>query len=178
MFGTPRSHPFFRVAAVGVTAAAGLTLSLLGTTVATASPQPAPCVAGQLRASLVEVGGPPASDRDAIRLTEVRSTACRLRGWPSVVLVGHDGAPIGVGAGKDRGGEATAVVVAPHRSAVAPLRVRLATAFPAGICMPVPAEGFRVTPPGEHASLFVAADGVTGCAARSVSLLTVSAFRA
>jgi hypothetical protein len=77
-------------------------------------------------------------------------------------VAGDDGHQVGPAAAEagERGGE---VVLRPGGQAAAAVQFAQVANFDAAVCRPTPVRGLRVYPPGDTASLFVAADG-TGCA--------------
>jgi len=137
------------------------------------------CRSAELRGSITAGdGGAAGSLLPFLVLTNVGSSACTLQGWPGVSLVGGGhGTQIGAPATLDRTGEHATVTLLPRGSAHAPMRITQAANYPTATCNPMPADGFRVYPPGSRTSLFVAAPGYTGCANTAVELLNVRAFQ-
>ncbi|GIG30288.1 DUF4232 domain-containing protein [Cellulomonas marina] len=137
------------------------------------------CTSAVLTGSLGAGGGGAAgSVTPDVVLTNTGTVPCTLQGWPGVSLVGGgDGTQIGAPAVLDRTSEHPTVTLAPGGTALAALRIARADDYDAAACDPQPADGLRVYPPGDTASLFVEAEGLTGCAAGDVTLLEVQALR-
>jgi hypothetical protein len=77
-------------------------------------------------------------------------------------VAGADGHQVGPAA-QETGERAGEVVLRPGGKAQALVQFVQVANFDAAVCQPTPVRGLRVYPPGDTASLFVAADG-TGCA--------------
>jgi Protein of unknown function (DUF4232) len=121
------------------------------------------CTTGELRGTLGAGDGAAGSVYRPLLFTNTGSRTCALRGFPGVSYVGgDDGHQIGPAAAEvgDRGG---AVTLEPGGQAAATVQFVQVANFDAAVCRPTPVRGLRVYPPGDTASLFVAADG-TGCA--------------
>ncbi|AMM19547.1 hypothetical protein AX769_04570 [Frondihabitans sp. PAMC 28766] len=139
----------------------------------------AACTTANLRGSLDNAnGGAAGSTYASVVLTNVGTASCTLQGWPGVSLVGDsNGTQIGAAAVFDRTSPHGTVTLAPKAAAKAPLRIVQALNYDNATCSPTTADGFRVYPPGQKASLFVQDSGVHACKAPGVKLLTVSAFQ-
>jgi hypothetical protein len=121
------------------------------------------CTTAELRATLGDPEGAAGSVHRPLVFTNTGGRPCELRGFPGVSYVtGDDGHQVGPAAQEsgERGGE---VVLAPGGQAAAPVQFVQVANFDAAACRPTPVRGLRVYPPGDTASLFVAAEG-TGCA--------------
>ncbi|TDC59749.1 DUF4232 domain-containing protein, partial [Streptomyces hainanensis] len=114
-----------------------------------------------------------------VTLTNVGDAPCAMTGYPGVSLVAGDaGDQLGSPAERDpSAGDPVRVELAPGAAAAAELRVTQAGNYPEDTCGPVAARGLRIYPPDQRAALFVAHEGLTGCAAADVGLLTVTAVR-
>lgn len=138
------------------------------------------CTADQLEVSLGKgEGGAAGSSYPTVILTNVGDTSCETRGYPGVSFVtGNDGTQLGAAAEQDSSGpDVTQLTVAPGQAIYSQLEVTSAENYGKGECEPQAADGFRVYPPGEEASLFIEADQFTGCANEDVSLLKVRALQ-
>ncbi|MGO1592447.1 MAG: DUF4232 domain-containing protein [Ancrocorticia sp.] len=134
------------------------------------------CTADQLEASLGEGdGGGAGHSYPTLILTNTGDTACETRGYPGVsFVVNGDGTQLGAAAEQDSSGAAvTQLTVAPGEAVYSQLDVVNAQNYDEDECDPQAADGFRIYPPGEKASIFVKADQFTGCANDSVELLKV-----
>lgn len=144
------------------------------------SPQaePALCKSSQLQASMQnDVGGGAAgSVYMKLVLTNSGSTNCLLKGFPGVSFTSSpDGSPIGMPARRDDTVPAVGLVLGPGHSGKATLRYIRPGNIPE--CTTTPAEGFRVYPPEDTASLFIA-QKMVACSNSNVELLTISTFQA
>ncbi|ARC55558.1 hypothetical protein AS850_00515 [Frondihabitans sp. 762G35] len=138
----------------------------------------AACTTTNLRATAGPNDGAAGSVYVKIVLTNAGSASCTLQGWPGVSFVGNgNGSQIGKAAAFDRTSAHPTVTLAPGKTASAQLRIVQAGVYDATECKPTTADGFRVYPPGQTASLFVKDAGVAACASSSVSLLTVGALQ-
>jgi len=138
---------------------------------------PAPCKAAGLAASTDATGGGAAgSVYLELILTNTGAGPCLLRGFPGVSLTANAGGePIGAAAVRDASSTVTDVVLAPGQAGTATLRYTQAGNYPD--CSRTEAAGFRIYPPGDTASLFIA-DPRDACANTDIKLLTIGAFRA
>jgi len=130
----------------------------------TSAPSTGPASASRCRSDQLQVGvrrseGGAAAGSDYVLLT-FRSTAgttCVLTGFPGVSFVGHgDGTQLGVPAVRNRSTASRPVRLAPGRTTTSLLQVVAAGNYSAERCAPTTSDGFRVYPPGSHASLYVA----------------------
>lgn len=134
---------------------------------------PAPCDSSRLGISVrADAGGGAAgSVYENVVFVNQGSSTCTLSGHPGVsYVVGTDGHQVGAAAA--RTGTPASVSLAPGASAHAQLRVINYGNYDLDTCQPSPVAGFRVYPPDQTASAFVAAPG-TACADPSIVLLTV-----
>jgi len=152
-------------------------------TSAPTSPAPAPapgtpalCKASGLTATTDSSGGGAAgSVYMQLLLTNSGSESCMLVGFAGVSLTaGADGAPIGAAAARDTT-PATEVLLEPGQAGAATLRYTQARNYPD--CTVVPAAGFRIYPPEDTASLFIAQPR-DACSNADINLLTIGAFQA
>jgi hypothetical protein len=108
-------------------------------------------------------------------LTNTGAEPCMLVGFAGVSLTaGADGAPIGAAAARDTT-PATEVLLEPGQAGAATLRYTQARNYPD--CTVVPAAGFRIYPPEDTASLFLAQPR-DACSNADINLLTIGAFQA
>jgi hypothetical protein len=161
-------------------ASSGAAAGTSGSTPAPAVPAPAAgpalCKAAGLTATTDSTGGGAAgSVYMQLLLTNSGSEPCLLFGFPGVSLTaGADGDPIGAAAARDTT-PATEVLLEPGQSGAATLRYTQARNYPA--CTLTPAAGFRIYPPEDTASLFIAQPR-DACANADINLLTVGAVQA
>lgn len=140
----------------------------------------AACTSAHLRASIAANagGGAAGSTYVSLVLTNTGTASCTLQGWPGVSFVGDgNGTQIGQAAAFDRTSPHPTVTLAPAGTATSTLRIVQAGNYSSADCTPTKADGFRVYPPGQKASIFATKSGLTACAAKSVSLLTVSGLQ-
>lgn len=137
---------------------------------------PALCKAAGLTATTDSTGGAAAgSVYMQLILTNSGTEPCVLEGFPGVSLTaGADGEPIGAPAARDTT-PATEVLLEPGQAGAATLRYTQARNYPD--CTVVPAAGFRIYPPEDTASLFVAQPR-DACANPGINVLTIGAFQA
>ncbi len=138
---------------------------------------PAPCKTADLKASTDSPGGGGAAGNVymQILLTNTGSASCMLTGFAEVSLTaGADGSPIGSAAARDTT-PATEVLLEPGQAGAATLRYTQARNYQD--CTVVPAAGFRIYPPDDTASLFIAQPR-DACSNAGINLLTVGAFQA
>lgn len=133
------------------------------------------CVSSNLSAAIASgSGGAAGSVYVTLKLTNTGTAACTLQGWPGVSLVGSgNGTQIGAAAKFDRSTSHATITVKPGSAAEATLQYVEADNYERSKCQPAKADGFRVFPPGNKASIFASYPTVTGCKSTSVSLLTV-----
>lgn len=134
------------------------------------------CQASGLTATTDSTGGGAAgSIYMKLILTNSGGAPCLLKGYAGVSLTdGADGEPIGAAATRDDSTPVTDVVLAPGQAGVATLRYTQAANF--GDCTRTPAAGFRVYPPEDTASLFLA-QPLDACSNTEINLLTIGAFQ-
>jgi len=138
---------------------------------------PALCKSSGLTATTDATGGGAAgSVYMELILTNSGSAPCLLKGYAGVSLTaGADGKPIGAAATRDDSTPVTDVVLAPGKAGTATLRYTQAANYPD--CTRTAAAGFRVYPPNDTASMFVAQPR-DACSNADIQLLTIAAFRA
>lgn len=135
------------------------------------------CKAAGLAATTDATGGGAAgSVYMQLILTNSGADACLLKGFAGVSLTADaDGAPIGAAAARDESTPVADVLLAPGQAATATLRYTQAGNYPD--CTMAKAAGFRIYPPEDTASLFVA-EPHDACSNASINLLTIGAFKA
>lgn len=135
------------------------------------------CKASALKASTdARGGGAAGSVYMQLILTNSGTAACHLKGFAGVSLTnGPGGQPIGAPARRDASAPVTDVLLAPGQSGTAVLRYTQARNY--SDCVLAPAAGFRIYPPEDTASLFVAQPS-DACSNASIELLTIGAFQA
>ena len=146
---------------------------------ASASPSgPAPCRTSGLKVTLGPGEGAAGSTFFALHLKNISGKPCRTGGFGGVSLVAApQGSPIGAPADRSQPGTVKQIVLGPGARATATLQMVTAENFSKSKCMPKPATGFRVYPPNETHSAFVA-NAATACASSSVHLLTLRPYQA
>jgi hypothetical protein len=140
----------------------------------------AACTSAHLRASIAvnDGGGAAGSTYVNVVLTNKGTASCTLQGWPGVSFVGGgNGTQIGKPAVFDRTSAHATVTVVPQGTVSSVLRISQADNYSNADCSPTKADGFRIYPPGQKASLFAQETGFTACASKTVSLLTVSGLK-
>ena len=138
---------------------------------------PALCKAANLTAALdAKGGGAAGSVYMQLVLTNSGAEPCLLKGFAGVSLTaGAEGEPIGAAATRDDSTPVADVLLAPGKAGSATLRYTQAGNYPN--CTRTPAAGFRVYPPEDTASLFLAAPK-DACSDAGINLLTIGAFTA
>lgn len=135
------------------------------------------CKAAGLKATTDATGGGAAgSVYMELILTNSGKASCHLKGFAGVSLVaGPNGQPIGAPAQRDTSVAVQDVLLAPGKSGTAVLRYTQAGNYPD--CTKTAAAGFRIYPPEDTASLFVARPS-DACSNAAIELLTIGAFQA
>jgi hypothetical protein len=134
------------------------------------------CKAGALAATTDATGGGAAgSVYMKLILTNTGTEPCLLRGFPGVSLANDAaGAPIGAPAKRDETTPAADVLLAPGQAGSAVLRYTQAGNY--SDCTRVDAAGYRIYPPEDTASLFLA-QPTQACSNAGIELLTIGAFQ-
>ena len=178
---TPAASPSSSESQPAAAAAAAGPGTSESATTAPSTPAPAPagpalCKAAGLTATTDSTGGGAAgSVYMQLLLTNTGAEPCMLVGFAGVSLTaGADGAPIGAAAARDTT-PATEVLLEPGQAGAATLRYTQARNYPD--CTVVPAAGFRIYPPEDTASLFLAQPR-DACSNADINLLTIGAFQA
>ncbi|ABK02025.1 hypothetical protein JOE40_003809 [Arthrobacter sp. PvP102] len=140
-----------------------------------ASAQQGLCKAANLTVSSDSTGGGAAgSIYSKLILTNSGTEPCLLRGFPGVSLTADaNGAPIGAPARQDGSSPVADVLLAPGQAGAADMRYTQAGNYTD--CNATQAAGYRVYPPEETASLFLA-EPRTACSNEAIELLTIGAF--
>ncbi|XAS74598.1 DUF4232 domain-containing protein [Micrococcaceae bacterium Sec5.1] len=148
-----------------------------GTATSAAPAAEGQCKAGSLTAATDSTGGGAAgSIYEKLILTNSGTTPCTLEGFAGVSLTADaNGSPIGEPATRETTTPVTKIELAPGKSAWAELRYTQAGNY--GDCTKVPAAGYRIYPPNDTASLFVA-EQHDACSNAGIKLLTITAFQA
>ncbi|OFI38701.1 hypothetical protein BIU82_04515 [Arthrobacter sp. SW1] len=121
-------------------------------------------------------GGAAGSVYQSLILTNSGSAPCILKGFPGVSLVSSPtGAPIGAPADRETAKPPVELLLKPGESGAAVLRYTQAGLYPD--CKRVPATGFRIYPPEDTGSVFLAQKR-EACSNEAVKLLTIEAFQA
>ena len=138
---------------------------------------PALCKAANLTVTEDSTGGGAAgSVYSKLILTNSGAEPCLLRGFPGVSLTADaTGAPIGAPARQDGSSPVADVLLAPGQAGAAEMRYTQAGNYPD--CTATQAAGYRIYPPEDTASLFLA-EPRNACANDEIELLTIGAFHA
>jgi hypothetical protein len=137
---------------------------------------PVACTSATLRVGMSRGEGAAGSIYYTVRLTNTSQRPCRTGGFGGVSLVhSATGNPVGAPADRVDPASANPITLAPGGIASATLQVSDAGNYPAGACRPVPTAGFRIYPPDQTRSSFVARS-TTGCASPKVHLLRLSPY--
>jgi len=154
-----------------------MTPSPSATATSAAPAAPALCKAASLTATTDATGGGAAgSVYEKLILTNSGTATCVLEGFAGVSLTADaSGEPIGEPATRETTTPVTKIELAPGKSAWAEIRYTQARNY--GDCARVAAAGFRIYPPNDTASLFVA-EPHDACSNAGIKLLTVTAFQA
>lgn len=138
---------------------------------------PALCKAATLAASTDSTGGGAAgSVYMKLILTNTGTEPCLLKGFAGVSLAADaNGEPIGAAATRDESTPVADVLLAPGLAGSAVLRYTQARNYPD--CTVVSAAGYRIYPPEDTASLFLA-QPTDACSNAGINLLTIGAFQA
>lgn len=138
---------------------------------------PALCKAATLAASTDSTGGGAAgSVYMKLILTNSGTQPCLLKGFAGVSLAADaNGEPIGAAATRDESTPVADVLLAPGQAGSAVLRYTQARNYPD--CTVVSAAGYRIYPPEDTASLFLA-QPTDACSNAGINLLTIGAFQA
>ena len=141
----------------------------------TSTPAISSCQTSDLTLTLGPGDGAAGHEYFALKFTNTGTTTCTLNGYPGVSFVtGTAGQQLGAPAQRATNAPAVGITLQPGSAGVATIGVTQALNYEATTCQPTPVTGFRVYPPNETASAFVAYAG-TGCASSAVNLLTVTA---
>lgn len=141
---------------------------------------PEACTAAQLSLLVrpAEGGGAAGSAYTEVVLTNSSDDTCTTGGFGGVSYVGGgDGSQIGAPARRVDEDQVETLTLAPGQAAVQLLRESHAENYSRADCDPVAVDGLRIYPPNETHSLY-AAHPTTGCANRSIELLSVQPYRA
>ncbi|MFC8039605.1 DUF4232 domain-containing protein [Paenarthrobacter sp. NPDC057355] len=177
----PPSSSTPSASATSASPSASATTTPSQTSTPTATPEPpaavGQCKAGSLTATTDSTGGGAAgSVYEKLILTNSGTAPCVIEGFAGVSLTADaNGEPIGEPATRESTTPVTKIELAPGKAAWAEIRYTQAGNY--GDCTKVPAAGFRIYPPNDTASLFVA-EPHDACSNAGIKLLTVTAFQA
>jgi hypothetical protein len=144
-----------------------------------ASPSgPGPCRTSGLEVTLGPGEGAAGSTFLPLVIKNVSTMPCRTGGFGGVSLVSEpNGKPIGAPADRTQLGSVKPIVLRQGQVATATIQLTNAENYPTSKCRPAKAAGFRVYPPNETHSAFVAHKALA-CASPKVHLLTIRPYRA
>lgn len=153
------------------------------TPTATPTPTPTPtptsttaalCTTDNSTAELGTSSGAAGSVQVPIIFTNTSSAPCTLEGFPTVEFVGDDnGTQLGAPAADDTQSSPVALVtIEPGNSAASLLTITVADTDG---CTRVPANGFRVIPPGSNDAFFLATTDYQACQEPNTVILIVTA---
>jgi hypothetical protein len=174
--GTASAVPSATTAPATASAPATSTASPVTTPSETAAAGPGRCRADALSAATDATGGGAAgSVYMKLNLTNTGTENCILRGFAGVSLTADAaGGPIGAPAVRDESTTAAEVVLAPGETGWAQLRYTQAGNYPD--CSPVEAAGYRIYPPEDTGSIFLA-QPTRACSNADIELLTIGPFQ-
>ena len=116
------------------------------------------CVSSVLRASLGQSQGAAGHSYVAILLTNRGRISCTLTGYPGVSFTaGASAHQIGAPAERDRRFPVVGVTLAPGATVHATVAIDNYANYDRPACLPAPATGYRIYPPGSTGSLLVRA---------------------
>lgn len=139
---------------------------------------PAQCATSQLDASLGNGDGAAGSTYYQLVLTNTGDQPCTTGGFGGVSYVGGgDGSQIGAAAVREQKDRARTIVLQPGGKATATLQEAEAGNYDKATCRPAPADGLRIYPPNNTASLFVKQHGAVGCENHKVQLLFLRPYQ-
>ncbi|RKR74959.1 DUF4232 domain-containing protein [Frondihabitans australicus] len=181
--GSPAPEPTATKTVIA-TAPANTTPATTGPT-ATSTPSPGAtavgmCTTAHLKGTVTvaaDQAGVGADSKELdVNLTNIGPGTCTLQGFPGVSFVGGgDGKQIGAAAIFNQDPVGPTVTLAVGQTAFAPMSYFSAADLPQ--CQAVAADGFRIYPPGQKASLFAAYSGLDGCSNTSNKLLQLDPLR-
>lgn len=174
---TPASTPTSSASQPATSGAAAAPSSSAAAPVVSTPAGPGLCKASGLTATIDSTGGGAAgSVYMKLILTNSGTEPCVLKGFAGVSLTADaNGDPIGAAATRDESTPAADVLLAPGRAGAATLRYSQAANHMD--CVMAPAAGFRVYPPEDTASLFIA-QPTDACSDTGSQLLTIGVFQA
>jgi hypothetical protein len=113
-----------------------------------------------------------------IDFTNTGSSACTMFGYPGVAIgTGTPFTQVGAAATRSTTASPSLVTLAPGKTANALLRVVQALNFPQATCTPTPTSDLQVFPPNQTAAIELSFKS-TGCASKSVNILTIGVVQA
>ena len=138
----------------------------------------APCPTRSLGLKPGLAQGAAGSTYQVIDFTNISNVTCTLYGYPGVSLAGGQPvAQVGLAASEDPATPRKLVTLAPGQVANALLRIVDALNFPASTCGPVKTQWLQVYPPNQTTPVYVSYSS-TGCASKSVNLLSIGVMKA
>jgi hypothetical protein len=158
--------------------ASGSASAAASSSASTSTAGPALCRTADLKVSLGAGEGAAGSTYFPLVIKNVSSKPCHTGGFGGVSLVFKpQGSPIGAPADRTQQGSAKPIVLQPGQTASATIQLTDAQNFSTAKCKPAEAAGFRVYPPNETHSAFVA-HKTLACTSAKVHLLTLRPYQA
>lgn len=159
--GTPVGQQPILTTSVTTTSPASFSSTALPPTLPEPKTRPRPaatskwCTPADVTASLGESEGTAGTTYRALVFTNTGRRTCVIQGFPGVSFVaGDDGHQVGAAAAWD-GSKGPAVVLAPGKTATAPVGITNIGVFDEAECLPTDVRGFRVYPPQSATAEFV-----------------------
>jgi hypothetical protein len=113
-----------------------------------------------------------------IDFTNTGSTTCTLYGYPGVAIgSGTPFSQVGASATRSTAASATVVTLSPGQTANALLRVVQAMNYSAGTCSQKATTSLQIYPPNQTTAIYLPYSS-TGCASKSVNILTIGVVQA
>jgi hypothetical protein len=113
-----------------------------------------------------------------IDFTNTGSASCTLYGYPGVALgTGTPFSQTGAAATRSTAAKPSVVTLSPGKTANALLRVTQAQNYPSAACSPKATTYLQIFPPGQTTAIYLTFKS-TGCATKSVNLLTIGVVQA
>jgi hypothetical protein len=136
------------------------------------------CATRDLSIKAGESQGAAGSLYQILEFTNISNAECTLYGYPGVALAG--GTPVtqvGAAATRSTASAATLVTLQPGQVASTLLRITNALNYPKSKCSPAATTFLQIYPPNQTTPVYVSYSS-TGCASKSVNLLSIGVMKA